>query len=335
MEPLLSIRSLRVEAASASGRIVAVDKLDLDVRPGDIVGLIGESGSGKTTAVRSIIGLLARNVHIVDGCIRFQDRVVYGENGDDLKSIRGRHVGMVFQSASISLNPLMRITVQLKQVLKANRPDLSDSEIHERMTRVMSRMGFAEPERVLRSYPHQLSGGMRQRAAIAIAIASEPELVIADECTSALDVTTQKEVIELLQELTTDLGTALIFVTHDLLLAAELCTRIVVMYGGEVVESGTVDQVIKAPRHPYTRALLRSVPSFGKRSELLGIDGTPPRVQPGFVGCRFADRCGFAVAECRAEDVAWSQPPDDHGFRCILPHGTPIDAKLRAALDAA
>ena len=261
MDPLLSIRSLRVEATSSVGTIVAVDKFDLDVYRGDVIGLIGESGSGKTTAVRSILGLTERNVRITGGSIFFEGQQVLGDGIDDLRRLRGLHVGMVFQNASSSLNPLLRINTQMRQVLRANRPDQSAGARRERIEQVISRMGFADPKRVLRSYPHQLSGGMRQRAAIAIAIVSEPELVIADESTSALDVTTQAEVMDLVRELATDMGHSLIYVTHDLLLAAEVCTRMAVMYGGEIVELG-----------PHLRSIGRTSPSLHARPAEIGAD---------------------------------------------------------------
>ena len=324
MDPLLSIRSLRVEATSSVGTIVAVDKFDLDVYRGDVIGLIGESGSGKTTAVRSILGLTERNVRITGGSIFFEGQQVLGDGIDDLRRLRGLHVGMVFQNASSSLNPLLRINTQMRQVLRANRPDQSAGARRERIEQVISRMGFADPKRVLRSYPHQLSGGMRQRAAIAIAIVSEPELVIADESTSALDVTTQAEVMDLVRELATDMGHSLIYVTHDLLLAAEVCTRMAVMYGGEIVELGPTSEVLAAPHHPYTLGLLRSVPMWAKKAPLVGIEGTPPRVAPGFVGCRFASRCPHAVDACSEAEVEWTQARPDHGFRCIQPEGAPL-----------
>jgi oligopeptide/dipeptide ABC transporter ATP-binding protein len=326
MDPLLSVRSLRVEATSSVGTIVAVDKFDLDIYPGDVIGLIGESGSGKTTAVRSMLGLTERNVRITDGSIFFGGEQVLGDGINDLPRLRGRHVGMVFQNASSSLNPLLRINTQMQQVLRANRPDQGGAARRERIEQVISRMGFGDPKRVLRSYPHQLSGGMRQRAAIAIAIVSEPELVIADESTSALDVTTQAEVMDLVRELATDMGHSLIYVTHDLLLAAEVCTRMAVMYGGEIVELGPTSTVVGAPSHPYTLGLLRSVPMWAKKAPLVGIDGTPPRVTPGFEGCRFASRCSHAVAACSDADVAWTQPGPEHGYRCIQPEGAPLHA---------
>ena len=326
MSSLLSVRRLRVEATSSVGTIVAVDRFDLDVHPGDVIGLIGESGSGKTTAVRSILGLTERNVHITEGSIYFRGEQVLGDGRNHLKRLRGRHVGMVFQNASSSLNPLLKIKTQMRQVLRVNRPEQSAAAHQGRIEEVISRMGFHDPKRVLRSYPHQLSGGMRQRAAIAIAIVSEPEIVIADESTSALDVTTQAEVMELVRELATDMGHSLIYVTHDLLLAAEVCTRMAVMYGGEIVELGPTSKVVGSPNHPYTLGLLRSVPMWAKRAPLVGIDGTPPRVTPGLVGCRFASRCAHAITACSDADVDWTQTHPDQGFRCIQPEGAPLHA---------
>lgn len=260
--PVLQVDDLRVTARSRLGEIVAVDELSLELKPGDVLGLIGESGSGKTTTARSIIGLLERNVRVDSGTIRFRGDVVYGDGVDRLKSLRGRHIGVIFQSASSALNPLLRIGTQLKQVLKANRPELSSSAADQRMRRVLARMGFSDPDRILRAYPHQLSGGMRQRASIAIAVAPEPEVIIADECTSALDVLVQAEVIDLLRELVGELDTAMIFVTHDLMLAADVCSHVSVMRYGKVVENGPASSVMTSPQHEYTKALLDAVPTW-------------------------------------------------------------------------
>lgn len=261
-EPVISVRGLRVQARSRAGSIMAVDGLDLQVSAGEVLGLIGESGSGKTTTARAMIGLLERNVQVIDGEVRFKGDVAYREGVDTLSSLRGRHIGVVFQSASATLNPLLRIGAQMRQVLQQNRPELGRAEIQARMVAVVSRMGFDDPHRVLRAYPHQLSGGMRQRAAIAIAIAPEPELLIADECTSALDVLVQADVIALLRELVDDLGMAMIFVTHDLLLAADLCSHITVMHRGRIVEAGPSSTVLRSPSEPYTRSLLAAVPAW-------------------------------------------------------------------------
>lgn len=267
-DSVLSVRGLCVEARSSNGTVTAVDDLDLEVNRGEVVGLIGESGSGKTTTARAVIGLLERNVSVVGGEIWFAGKRVFGGGENRLRPLRGRHVGVIFQSASSTLNPLLRIGTQLRQVLKAHRSDLSPEQMHTRMTAVIARMGFADPERVLRSYPHQLSGGMRQRAAIAIAVAPGPELLIADECTSALDVLVQADVINLLRELVAESGTSMVFVTHDLLLAADLCSHMTVMNHGRCVEQGTTAQVLTSPRDDYTRRLLNAVPAWAPPSAL-------------------------------------------------------------------
>lgn len=267
-DSVLSVRGLRVEARSRNGAVTAVDDLDLEVGQGEVIGLIGESGSGKTTTARAIIGLLERNVNVVAGEIWFAGERVFGGGENRLRPLRGRHIGVIFQSASSTLNPLLRIGTQLRQVLRAHRSDLSVEQTNTRMTSVIARMGFSEPERVLRSYPHQLSGGMRQRAAIAIAVATEPELLIADECTSALDVLVQADVITLLRELVAESRTSMVFVTHDLLLAADLCTHMTVMNHGRCVEQGTTAQVLTSPRDEYTRRLLAAVPAWAPPSPM-------------------------------------------------------------------
>lgn len=319
MSTVLHAQGIRVVCHGAGGSVLAADAVDLTVDAGELVGIIGESGSGKTTLVRSIIGLLGRNCAVVEGTIKFRGRTVFGDGKDDLRTIRGRDVGMIFQNATGSLNPLLKIGTQLREVLRVHT-SLGPAELDRRAQNLLTELGLDDADRVLDSYPHQLSGGMCQRAAIAIAVAAEPALVIADECTSALDVTTQADVIGLLRRVTRDKGWCLLFVTHDILLAAELCTRLVVMYGGHVVEDGPVEQVVRAPRHPYTQALLAAVPLWRPRSQLAGIPGTPGRVRPDHVGCRFADRCSKAEDICSKDDVKWSQE-NDRGYRCLFPVG--------------
>lgn len=309
---------MRVVCSSDTGEVLALDHVDLTVERGEVVGLIGESGSGKTTLVRSVIGLLGRNCRPVAGRIRFRGETVLGDGVDKLRRVRGRHIGMIFQHATASLNPLVKIGAQIGEVLRTHG-GLARGDVRQRSHDLLARLGFDQPQRVLDSYPHQLSGGMCQRAAIAAAVATEPDLVIADECTSALDVTTQAEVIELLRTVTRERRWTLLFVTHDILLATELCSRLVVLYGGQIVEDGPTAEVIAAPRHPYTRALLDAVPLWRPRTPLRGIPGSPPRIPPGFRGCRFTPRCAFATAECSADDVAWVPEGGGRGHRCLHP----------------
>ncbi len=314
---LFSVRDLSVEAYTAAGTVMPVRRFDLTLNEGDIVGVIGESGSGKTTAVRSMIGLLERNVHIVDGDIRFRGDTIRSNEANRFDTVRGRSIGMVFQSPQRSLNPVRTIASQIGEVLTVLRPDMTRDERQDRMRHVMSSVGFSDVERVLRSYPHALSGGMCQRAAIAAAIAPEPSILIADEATSALDVTTQAEVVTLLKHVTLESDRALVFVTHDILLAAELCSRIVVMYAGEIVEEGLTEQVVNRPRHPYSQALLSAVPLWEPKTSLKGIAGRPPRVLKGFTGCGFADRCAHVREDCRTT-IDLQEVAGNHKVRCVL-----------------
>jgi oligopeptide/dipeptide ABC transporter ATP-binding protein len=314
---LLQARGLTIRASTAAGQVTLVEDIDLEVGEGEIVGLIGESGSGKTTTVRAMIGLLDRNLPVTGGEISLRGRTICAKGVPYSDGVRGRHIGMVFQGASASLNPLMRIGKQMREVIKRHDRDATKADVAERSRRVLTSMGFTDPDRVLHSFPHQLSGGMRQRVAIALAAVTEPDVIIADECTSALDVTTQAEVVALLRSLTTNSRTGMLFVTHDLMLAREICSRIAVMYAGQIVETGEARQITSAPRHPYTRALLEAIPTWGG-GEIRGIDGSAPRVTADWRGCRFAPRCPVARESCTTDQVAWTGFDDRSGARCLL-----------------
>lgn len=321
MSAVLSIDDLSLRATVSGSELVVLDHVTVDLQPGEVLGVVGESGSGKTSLVRTLIGLLAGNVRIETGQVTVDGHAIASPVLDRTTKVRGRTIGTVFQDASRSLNPLLTVRHQLHEVLKAHRPDLTKAERHRTMVDVLQRMRIDEPERVIRSYPHQLSGGMRQRVAIALAVIANPKIVLADECTSALDVTTQAEVVKLFRDLVRDLGVALVFVTHDVLLAGDLCDRIAVMYSGQVVESGPTEQVLSRPTHPYTLGLLRSAPGWSADAPLRGIAGSAPRVDPDFVGCRFADRCDRARDVCRASDIGWTDRPGGGGVRCLFPVG--------------
>ena len=313
--PILSVEGLRITYRGRQAPLRAVDDFGLELHAGEVIGIIGESGSGKTSAIRALIGLLPANATVESGTIAFRGATVFDRKVDSLHEIRGGGIGMIFQSASASINPLFRIGTQLRETLRAHGQWSTSSQGDLR--RLLSRLGLQEPERVLRSYPYQLSGGMLQRAAIALAVAVSPPVVIADECTSALDVTTQAEVVEVLQTLIEG-GRGLIYVTHDLLLASKICTELIVMYAGQIVERGETRRVLEEPRHPYTRALIAAVPTWGPRRALAGIDGLPPHVGADWKGCVFAPRCAHAMSACVQQDIEWTGGKRD-GFRCLAP----------------
>jgi peptide/nickel transport system ATP-binding protein len=262
MADLLTIEGLTIRAGVRTGQTTLVDDVSVSVGPGEVLGLIGESGSGKTTTVRSIVGLLERNLSVTAGSVSVLGSTVCTPERADFGRIRGRHVGFVFQGAGSSLDPLLRVGKQLREVIRRHRTDVPRAAMNDEIERALAEMGFTSPDRIARSYPHQLSGGMRQRVSIALAMVARPELLIADECTSALDVTTQKDVIQLLTRLVADSGVGLVFVTHDLILAEEICTKIAVMRGGKVVEMGEAGDVMRKPGHEYTRQLLAAVPRW-------------------------------------------------------------------------
>jgi oligopeptide/dipeptide ABC transporter ATP-binding protein len=315
---LVRVEDMQVLYATDGDPVLAVDGVDLTIDRGEIVGIIGESGSGKTTLVRAVAGLLGRNSEVSSGRVWFDGDLVYSGSKDARARLRGARIGVVFQDARASLDPVMTVGAQVGEVLRTHR-EISRREGRETVLELFGRLGFDEPRRVYESYPFQLSGGMCQRAAIAAAVVAEPDLLIADECTSALDVTTQAEVAALFSGIAREANRTLLFVTHDILLAAQWCTRLVVMYAGQVVEDGAVGEVVGMPRHPYTKALIDAVPLWESRRQLTGIAGSPPSMRIGAVGCRFFARCPRATSSCAAADIEWTSPGGQHGFRCIRP----------------
>jgi len=262
MNDLLAISDLSISARLAEDDLRLLDAINLDVDRGQIVGVVGESGSGKTTLARAVVGLLERNVRVDGGAIRLSGQEIVAPGTDLTRQVRGSAVGMVFQDASRSLNPLMKVQGHLAEVLRRHVPDITKEEVHRRSVEVLTQMRIADTARVLDSYPHQLSGGLRQRVAIGLAVVTRPSLVIADECTTALDVTTQTQVVGLFRTLVDELGIGLLFVTHDLMLASDLCDRIVVMSAGRVVEQGPAMEVLENPKQDYTQRLLAAIPTW-------------------------------------------------------------------------
>jgi peptide/nickel transport system ATP-binding protein len=312
---VLSIDGLHVTVHH--GAATAVRGASLEVRPGEVVGLVGESGSGKTLTCRAALGVLPPGCEISGGTIRFGGEDVTHLPRRGWERIHGDGIGAVFQDPASYLNPSLTVGSQVAEVLRARR-HLSRRRARQRTAELLSAVGLRDPERVYRQIPAELSGGMLQRIMLAIAISCDPKLLIADEATTALDVTIQAEIIELIRDLRDRTGLAVLFVSHDLAVIRELCDRVVVFYAGEVVESGTVAEIIEDPVHPYTRALLR-VASAGdfRRRELQVIPGQPPAVGESTEGCAFGPRCVAATAACRAGDIPLTVAGDRREVRCV------------------
>ena len=313
--PLLEIRDLRVGFPIADGMALAVRDLSLDVMPGEAVGLVGESGSGKSVTALAAMRLVAPPGRILGGSIRLGGDDILAMDERALRKVRGRRMAMVFQDPQTSLNPAFTIGQQLLHTINAHR-SLTRRQARAEALEALAMVGIPAPERRLDSYPHEFSGGMRQRALIAMAIACRPQLLIADEPTTALDVTVQAQVIALLRRLARDLNLAVLFISHNLELVAELCDRVVVMYGGMAMEAATVEALFSAPKHPYTRLLQQCIPRLeGGQERLLSIDGAPPVLGQMPPGCPFAARCPDALARCRTDEPR-SRRLDGHSVAC-------------------
>jgi len=316
---LLDVRGLRTAFHTEEGAWPAVDGVNFTVRRGEIVGLVGESGSGKSVTGFSLIGLIDPPGEVIEGEILFDGKDLRTMDEEQLRRLRGDRIAMIFQDPLMTLNPVLRVDEQMMEAILTHHPQVSRAEAVKRCCDALSMVGIASPEKRLKSYPHEFSGGMRQRVAIAIAMLNQPELIIADEPTTALDVTIQGQILYQMQELCRAHNTALIWITHDLGVVAELADRVAVMYAGRIVETGPVDEVLAAPRHPYTKGLLQSMPSTSMPGERLNqIDGMAPSLSGREGGCAFRPRCPRARPEC-----AVAPPPEtvqaDRSFRCYFP----------------
>ena len=331
-DTLLSVRDLVVEfGAKGQTPFRAVDGVSFDVRPGQTVGLVGESGCGKSVTSLAIMGLLPKRGNKVAGSALYDGTDLLTLDDREMRDRRGRDVAMIFQDPLSSLNPVVSIGVQVAEVLQRHRGMKKAAALAESRD-LLDRVGIPDPTRRLKEYPHQLSGGMRQRALIAMALACKPRLLIADEPTTALDVTIQAQILNLLKELVIDSGTALIMITHDLGVVAGLCDEVNVLYGGRIVETASRHEIFATPRHPYTNGLLGSIPRLdGARSEqLAAIPGSVADNIPWTTGCAFAPRCSRAIEVCRTEPPVLEQDPaamKEHALRCHNPW--PIDEGTR------
>jgi peptide/nickel transport system ATP-binding protein len=317
---ILDVQGLQTTFFTDDGEIPAVDNIDFHIREGEVLGIVGESGCGKSVTSLSIMGLVPSPPgKITAGKILFQDKDLTKLPERKMRNIRGNDIAMIFQEPMTSLNPLFTIGDQLREAVKIHKKDWSKKQIQARAIEMMQLVGLPRAEGLMKEYPHQLSGGMRQRVMIAMALLCDPKVLIADEPTTALDVTIQAQILKLIKNLNARLDTAVLLITHDLGVVAETCERVIVMYAGKIVEEGPVKTIFKDPQHPYTRGLLESVPDMRfKKERLYSIPGNVPK--PGSVrtGCRFAARCEFAFDRCVAEDPPLYQTADNHQTRCFL-----------------
>jgi oligopeptide/dipeptide ABC transporter ATP-binding protein len=319
---LLDVRDLQTYFFTAAGVVRAVDGVTYTVQPGETVALVGESGCGKSVSALSVMRLVSAPAgRIVGGQLLFQGRDLLGLDEESMRRIRGRDIAMVFQEPMTSLNPVLSVGRQLTEPLEIHL-GMSREQARQRAVELLATVGIPDPERRLTHYPHQFSGGMRQRLMIAMALACHPALVLADEPTTALDVTIQAQILELMRDLSRERGIALVLITHNLGVVARYADRVNVMYAGKMVEQGSARAVYADPRHPYTIGLLRSVPRLDvpRKTKLHPIDGQPPDLTHLPLGCAFAARCPYAMARCQTEVPPLMSVAPDHGSACWVAH---------------
>mgnify|MGYP001210684550 CR=1 FL=1 len=318
-DPVLSVRELRTQFETRAGTVTAVDRVSFDVGPGEVLGLVGESGSGKTITGFSILGLIDKPGRIASGEVLLNGQDLRQLAPAEMHKLRGDRVAMIFQDPMMTLNPVLRIDTQMIETIRAHR-DVSKGRAREMAIEALGLVGIPSPAERVRTYPHEMSGGMRQRVVIAIALMLEPDLIIADEPTTALDVTIQSQILSEMQKLLAARQTALIWITHDLTVVAGLAHRVAVMYAGQIVEQGPVDDLLDNPAHPYTRGLIASIPSSVPRGErLVPIKGMTPSLINLPKGCAFAPRCPNASARCESERPEQEMLGDVRTLRCFHP----------------
>ena len=319
MSRLLEVNQLRVQIDTQHGTVQAVRGVSFHLEEQETLAIVGESGSGKSISVKSIMGLLPKNGKIVEGSILLEGKDLAKYSERQMQSVRGSDISMIFQDPMTSLNPTMTIGKQIVEVLKEHRRDMTKAQMKERALELISLVGISNPEARFDQYPHQLSGGMRQRVVIAVALACDPRILIADEPTTALDVTIQAQILDLMRDLQKKIKTSIIIITHNLGVVANIADRVAVMYGGKLVETADVRDLFYETAHPYTKGLLASIPKASEKgSELTAIPGTPPDLMEPPKGCPFAARCTKTMEVCR------QYPPEDmlcgenHHVRCWL-----------------
>ncbi len=317
--PLLQVKDLEVSFFTNAGEVKAVRKISYDLNFGEVIGIVGESGSGKSVSSYALMGIIPDPGKVIGGNITFDGEEVLTKSETDMQNLRGKEVGMIFQDPMTSLNPVFTVGNQIEETLKRHT-DLNKEKRQERMLELLTLVGINQPEKRLKQYPHELSGGMRQRIMIAMALSCNPKLLIADEPTTALDVTIQAQIIELLRELKEKINMSIIFITHDLGVVADICDKIAVMYAGTVVERGSVDDIFYNPQHPYTKGLLKSIPRVDNdnHERLIPIEGNPVDLIFPPAGCAFAPRCEQCMKICLDEVPPVYTEKEGHESACWL-----------------
>ena len=333
---LLQVRELETTFFTDDGAIPAVDHISFSLKEGEILGIVGESGCGKSVTSLSIMGLVPSPPgKITSGEILLDGKDLTKLSQKEMRKIRGQEIAMIFQEPMTSLNPLFTIGNQLTEAILIHHKSWSKKKASARAVEMMNLVGLPRAEELLKEYPHQLAGGMRQRVMIAMALVCDPKILIADEPTTALDVTIQAQILQLMKDLNVRLNTAVMLITHDLGVVAETCERVIVMYNGQIVEEGPVELIFKNPEHPYTKGLIHSVPDMRfKKQRLFSISGNVPK--PGTVkqGCRFAARCEYAFDRCQQENPNLYQTAEQHKTRCFLKEGKEASLDDRTAIES-
>lgn len=317
-DPLLSLKDLKVSFFNNSGEVKVIRGVSFNLEKGEVLGVVGESGSGKSVTSMSIIKLLKGTGRITDGEIIYKGEDLVNKPEKEMMKIRGNDIAMIFQDPMTSLNPVFTVGTQISDVIRRHQ-GLNKIEAKRKAIEMLRLVGIPSPEERYNNYPHEFSGGMRQRAIIAMALSCEPDLLIADEPTTALDVTIQAQILELLMELKEKMDTSIVLITHDLGVVANTCSRVIVMYGGLIMEEGTVDDIFYNPMHPYTKGLLQSLPKKDteKRQRLVPIKGNPPDLSNEIKGCPFAERCPYVMEICRKQQPKYYRR-NNHRAMCWL-----------------
>lgn len=316
---ILEVNNLRTVFKSRGEEVQAVRGVSFQVGKGEIVGLVGESGSGKSVTMKAILGILPENAEVFGDSIKLNGTNLLELSEEEYRKLRGKEMTMIFQDPMTALNPLVKVGKQLEEVI-LRHSKCSKVEAKKKAIEMLAKVGIPTPEQRVKQYPHEFSGGMRQRVLIAMALACEPKLLIADEPTTALDVTIQAQILELLKELEGEYNTSIVLITHDMGVVASVCSKISIMYGGLIMETGTSEEIFYNPKHPYTKALLRAIPSLDLKEgeRLQSIDGLPPSLINPPKGCPFAERCECVMEKCKNEMPQYYQFSETHQAMCFL-----------------